>query len=161
FLEPRFLNNASWAFANCPDLNARDPETAVVIAQAAWERVNRQRGRALTGEVANTLGVAHYRNGDSKAAVEALNNSVQLRKGGDSFDFFFLVMAHWRLGEKDKARQRYDEATGNVVVLYSVQTYSNGWGWATPTFKAQRYTSAGVANGSAISVASANLLNAN
>jgi hypothetical protein len=36
--------------------------------------------------------------------------SVQLRKGGDSFDFFFLAMAHWQLNDKDKAREWYDQA---------------------------------------------------
>lgn len=30
--------------------------------------------------------------------------STQLRKGGDSSDFFFLAMALWQLNEKDKAR---------------------------------------------------------
>jgi Flp pilus assembly protein TadD len=60
----------------------------------------------------NTLGVAQYRNGDCKAAIEALNKSVQLSKEGDSnsFDFFFLAMAHWQQGEKDKARAWYEKA---------------------------------------------------
>src|SRR5207248_9060263 len=57
----------------------------------------------------NTLGCAQYRDGDSKAAVAALGKSVELRKGGDAEDFFFLAMAHWQLGEKDKARQWYDK----------------------------------------------------
>ena len=35
---------------------------------------------------------------------------MELRKGGDSFDWFFLAMAHWQLGEKDKAREWYDRA---------------------------------------------------
>lgn len=36
--------------------------------------------------------------------------SVQLSKGGDSSDFFFLAMAHWQLNEKDKARAWYEQA---------------------------------------------------
>ena len=60
--------------------------------------------------IANTLGVAHYRAGDWKAAIAALEKSMELRKGGDSFDWFFLAMAHWQLGEKDKAREWYDRA---------------------------------------------------
>ena len=35
---------------------------------------------------------------------------MELRMGGDSADWFFLAMAHWQLGEKDKARQWYDRA---------------------------------------------------
>ena len=45
-----------------------------------------------------------------KAAIAALEKSVTLRKGGDSFDWFFLAMAHWQLGEKGEARKWYDQA---------------------------------------------------
>ena len=48
--------------------------------------------------------------GDWKAAIAALEKSMELRKGGDSNDWFFLAMAHWQLGEKDKAREWYDRA---------------------------------------------------
>ena len=62
------------------------------------------------GSWRHTLGVAHYRAADWKAAVEALNKSMQLRGGGDSFDWFFLAMAQWQLGKKDEARKWYDRA---------------------------------------------------
>jgi uncharacterized protein HemY len=58
----------------------------------------------------NTLGAAHYRAGDWKAAVTALEKSMELRKGGDAGDWFFLAMAHWQLGDKEQARQWYDKA---------------------------------------------------
>jgi tetratricopeptide (TPR) repeat protein len=58
----------------------------------------------------NTLGVAHYRTGDWQAAIAALDKSMALGRGGDSIDWFFLAMAHWRLGNKDEARQRYVRA---------------------------------------------------
>lgn len=35
---------------------------------------------------------------------------MQLRNGGDSNDWFVLAMAHWRLGDKDEARRRFDQA---------------------------------------------------
>ena len=35
---------------------------------------------------------------------------MELRKGGDANDWFFLAMAHWQLGEKEKARQWHDRA---------------------------------------------------
>ena len=63
------------------------------------------------GTFQNTLGVAHYRAGDWKAAITALEKSMELRKGGDSFDWFFLAMSHEQLGDKEKARQWYDRAT--------------------------------------------------
>ena len=35
---------------------------------------------------------------------------MALRKGGDAYDWFFLAMAHWQLGEKGKAREWYNRA---------------------------------------------------
>jgi Flp pilus assembly protein TadD len=58
----------------------------------------------------NTLGVAFYRAGDWKASADALKKSMQLRKGGDSFDWFFLAMAYWQLGQKDEARNWYKKS---------------------------------------------------
>jgi tetratricopeptide (TPR) repeat protein len=97
-------NNLAWLLATCPDVKLRDPGQAVAHAQKAVELASG------SGTFWNTFGVAQYRNGAWKAAVEALMKSVQLGKGGDSFDFFFLAMAHWQLGEKDKARTWYDRA---------------------------------------------------
>ena len=58
----------------------------------------------------NTLGVALYRAGEWKEAVEALGKSMELSKGGDSFDWFFLAMTHWQLGDRNHARTWYDRA---------------------------------------------------
>ncbi len=58
----------------------------------------------------STLGVCLYRAGDWKTAIEALKKSRDLRNGGDSFDWFFLAMAHWQLREKENARRWYDQA---------------------------------------------------
>jgi hypothetical protein len=54
--------------------------------------------------------VAHYRAGDWNASLEALKQSMEVRRGGDAFDWFFLAMAHWQLGDKEKARKWYDQA---------------------------------------------------
>src|SRR5262249_551464 len=57
----------------------------------------------------NTLGAAHYRAADWKNALAALEKSMDLRKGGDSFDWFFLAMTHWQLANKQEARKWYDK----------------------------------------------------
>src|SRR5262249_29536698 len=63
------------------------------------------------GNYWNTLGVAHYRAGHWKDAIEPLTKSMELMKGQmESFDTFFLAMANWRIDEKEKARQWYDRA---------------------------------------------------
>jgi tetratricopeptide (TPR) repeat protein len=66
------------------------------------------------GDFWNTLGVAHFRAGEWQAAVAALNQSMQLRKGGDSADWFFLAMAHWRRSDWDQARNWYDKAVAGM-----------------------------------------------
>ena len=62
------------------------------------------------GDCRNTLGVAYYRNGDDRAAIDELEKAMSLRKGGDSFDWFVLAMAHCRLGDRDKARRWFERA---------------------------------------------------
>jgi serine/threonine protein kinase/tetratricopeptide (TPR) repeat protein len=90
--------------ATCPNVKVRNPSRAVELAKKAVELDPNE------GDYWNTLGVAHYRGGDGKAAVAALEKSMGLRKGGDSLDWYFLAMAHWQLGEKEEARKWYDRA---------------------------------------------------
>jgi tetratricopeptide (TPR) repeat protein len=97
-------NTLARLFATCPDPRFRDTGKAVRFAQKAVELAPAE------GNCWNTLGAAHYRAGEWKLALEALNKSMGLRKGGDSYDWFFLAMAHWQLGEKEKARAWYERA---------------------------------------------------
>jgi len=54
-------------------------------------------------EIYNTLGLAEYRNDHWDEAVSALNRAIELDKGAQPLDFFFLAMAHWRRGDKSEA----------------------------------------------------------
>src|SRR5262249_19322001 len=101
---PGVFNELAWLLATSPVAAERDPSRAVALARMAVGR------SPQAGVYWNTLGAAHYRAGDCQAAVGALNKSVQLRSGGDAFDWFFLAMAHWKLGNKDEARKWYDRA---------------------------------------------------
>ena len=94
---PGECNHAAWLLANCEDLDLRDPKRAVGLALQAVEHVPQE------GAFWNTLGVAHYRAGNWTAATEALRRSMELRSGGDAYDWFFLAMAHQHLGESEKA----------------------------------------------------------
>jgi tetratricopeptide (TPR) repeat protein len=97
-------NNLAWLLASSPNLKFRDPKRAAKLAKIAVELAPKE------GTYWNTLGVANYRAGDWNAAITALEKSMELRKGGDSFDWFFLAMVHWQLGEKDKARTWFNQA---------------------------------------------------
>jgi tetratricopeptide (TPR) repeat protein len=100
----RSLNDLAWTLVSCPDAKLRDPNRAVELAKKAVERSPKD------GMSQNTLGVAYYRAGNWRTAIQALEKSMELRNGGDSFDWFFLAMAHWQLGEKDEAKKWYDRA---------------------------------------------------
>ena len=97
-------NNDAWQLATNPDTRLRDPHRSVELAQKAVKLA------PSVGIFWNTLGVASYRAGDWKAAELALRKSMNLRGGGDSWDWFVLAMAHWQLGAKDEARWRYAQA---------------------------------------------------
>jgi eukaryotic-like serine/threonine-protein kinase len=98
------LNTLAWHLTTCPDIKLRDSAQAIRLAQQAL-----QLGEQV-GMVWNTLGVAQYRAGESKEAIESLGKSMVLRNGGDAFDWFFLAMAHEKLGHRDEARKWYDRA---------------------------------------------------
>ena len=98
-----FANNLAWLLATCPRAELQDAHRSVTLAQRAVLL------EAQTGEYWNTLGVAYYRAGQWTPAVDALEKSMRYQ-GGNSWDWFFLAMAHWRLGEQDKARQCYEQA---------------------------------------------------
>jgi hypothetical protein len=106
-LDPKYAaphNNMAWLRATCPDAKHRDPKQAVELAQKAVELAPKVWGYW------NTLGAAYYRNGDWRAAVTALRKSTELQNGDNSFDSFFLAMAHGQLGEKAEARAWYAKA---------------------------------------------------
>jgi tetratricopeptide (TPR) repeat protein len=94
----------AWFFATCPEAKVRDPAEAVRLAKKAVELAPWEAGYW------NTLGVAQYRAADWKAAVAALDKSVQMGKGGDAADWVFLAMAHCKLGNRAEARKWYDRA---------------------------------------------------
>jgi serine/threonine protein kinase/Flp pilus assembly protein TadD len=83
-----------------------DPDRAVQLAKQAVARSHRN------GTYWSTLGIALCRAGKPDKAVFALEQSVALRSGGAPLDWFFLAMAHARLGAKDKAGRWYDKAAG-------------------------------------------------
>jgi uncharacterized protein HemY len=98
------LNNLTWRLATSPYPKVRNPRKAIELAEEVVE-LSPQKGIFW-----NTLGVARYRSGDWQGAVDALNRSMQLRQGGDGFDWLFLAMTHWQLGHQEQARKYYQQA---------------------------------------------------
>jgi serine/threonine protein kinase/Flp pilus assembly protein TadD len=102
--DPNTLNSLAWLLATANNLNHRAPQRAVELAKRAVELAPRE------ANIWNTLGVAQYSAGQWQPAIDSLEKSMTLRKGGDASDWFFLAMAHWQLDHKDGARQWYDKA---------------------------------------------------
>jgi serine/threonine protein kinase/tetratricopeptide (TPR) repeat protein len=118
------LNNLAWSFATFADASARNATLAVELAKKGIELDPQNE------QLSNTLGVAYYRAGKWQDAIEWLEKSMKirisgnvgdpsnrgfdqllkLRHGGDSFDWFFLAMAHWQLDHKDEARKWHAKA---------------------------------------------------
>jgi serine/threonine protein kinase/tetratricopeptide (TPR) repeat protein len=97
-------NGLAWFLVTCPYVPLRDPIEGVKQAQKAVELLPNY------GNAWNTLGTAYYCARSWKEAIAALEKSMQLHKGRDGYDWFYLAMVHWQLGDKEKARQWFDRA---------------------------------------------------
>jgi serine/threonine protein kinase/Flp pilus assembly protein TadD len=92
-------NCLAWFLATCPEPSRRDACEAVRLTKNAIAAAPEE------GNLWNTLGVAQYRDGDFKAAVESLKKSMALHGGGDAYDWLFLAMACWKLDDREEARR--------------------------------------------------------
>jgi tetratricopeptide (TPR) repeat protein len=101
------INDLAWFLATVPDVKLRDPRRAVELAATA------ARTAPKTADWWGTLGTARYQSGDPKGAIADLEQAIRLRNPVDprnAYEGFFLAMAHWRLGEKNKARSWFDRS---------------------------------------------------
>lgn len=97
-------NDLAWLLANAPDPAVRDSARAIALASKATE------ANPNCATYWNTLGVAHYRAGDFKAAIATLGRAIDLTKGGTAFDHVFLAMAHAQLGDPEQAQHWFEHA---------------------------------------------------
>ena len=109
----RCMADYAWMLAATADPGYHDPHRAIELASELIKNSPKVR------DVWTTLGVAHYRAGDWNDAIAALEKSEAAAPGlFTAANGFFLAMAYYRLGEKEKGRQWYSKA------LQSVETAS-------------------------------------
>ncbi len=97
-------NNLAWQFVTAPEA-LRDVNAALPLAEKA---VRLEPERAL---YRNTLGVAYYRAGRYREAVEVLRANLDKQEDAAlAFDLYFLAMSHHRLDETARARDYFDWA---------------------------------------------------
>jgi len=114
------LGKKGWDLANSPDPKLRDPKRAV---EASTEAVELAPQSILAWQY---LGWVQYRAGNSKASIEALENSCKLEKGGDCGQWIVMSLAHGKLAtekelpeqerdrHKTEARRWYDQAVKQI-----------------------------------------------
>ena len=94
-------NVLAWWSATDPYSPYRESGEGVQLAELAVS------AQPEVADYRNTLGVAHYRAGNIKTALDALNKAVELRGEPNSLDGLFLAMAHQQLGQTSEARRWY------------------------------------------------------
>lgn len=106
----RDLANCCWAIAagllESPRPKSGPPRRALEFAKRSVELDDRVPRHWCV------LGAAQYRAGNWGDARETLEKVLQLNdRGSEAFAWFYLAMAHWRLGNKVEARAWYDKGT--------------------------------------------------
>jgi serine/threonine protein kinase/WD40 repeat protein len=97
-------NNLAWVYLTAPEA-LREVQAAVPLAEKA---VRLESGNA---SYRNTLGVAYYRAGRYREAVEVLRPNLEDQADERlASDLYFLAMSYQRQGETARARDYYDWA---------------------------------------------------
>jgi Tfp pilus assembly protein PilF len=87
---------------DCPVDGLRDPPRAVQLARKALEVEPRSSSVWVS--------VAHYRQGEWKAAVIAVTKGLRQPAADTGLGLFCLALSFARLGDEDQARRSYEQA---------------------------------------------------
>jgi tetratricopeptide (TPR) repeat protein len=97
------LNALAWYLVSVPDSRQRRPAEALQLSRKAVKEAPN------VATDYNTLGLSEYRNNLWDEAITTLNKSLEMNKGKDPTDFFFLAMAHAKRGENGEAEHFFQE----------------------------------------------------
>ena len=96
-------NERAWKLVVSPDEGLETHEEATDLAQKAI-------AIQPLADYLTTLGAAHYRAGNWKSSIDAIQHSMASRPVTDPNDCLFLAMNYWQLDNQEKARQWYERA---------------------------------------------------
>ena len=98
------LNSAAWIIAAYDEPPVRDLARALAFAEKATKRTPDSQAYW------NTLGVIQYRCGEWEKALGSFRKSVTLPSGENCFNWLFLAMTEFQLGEHETASQWHQKA---------------------------------------------------
>jgi serine/threonine protein kinase/WD40 repeat protein len=102
--DPQNCNSLAWYYLMAPESFRNVPEALTLAKKAVELDPTNPNSR-------NTLGLARYRAGDYRAAVEILRDNVDRQEDRYvALDLYFLAMSHHQLGDSARARDYYDWA---------------------------------------------------
>jgi tetratricopeptide (TPR) repeat protein len=102
--DPLACNDLAWAYLTAPE-PLRDVKAALPLAQKA------ARLAPENAVFRNTLGLAYYRAGKYREAIDTLRPRLAAQEDWClAFDLYFLAMSHARLGETARAQDYFDWA---------------------------------------------------
>jgi serine/threonine protein kinase len=107
------LQSSAWFLSLFQDERFRDPPRALECARrlvAMTSEQDNRRSYSFGRRPLFTLGLAEYRMGNLDAARKALERSMELREGGDAYEWFVLSMVMARHGDMNRARELHREA---------------------------------------------------
>ena len=107
----RIKPNIAFAHGNLATFLALHPDPANRHAVAALEHA--QKAVELepgTGSFVNTLAIAQYRAGLRDRALASFRKSIELNRGGDPYDWFFLAMIEHERANAAEAAHWFDKA---------------------------------------------------
>jgi Flp pilus assembly protein TadD len=99
----------------------RDPQRAIQLATEALKAVQDNTGNGAESKEScwSALARAQFRAEQYEAALSSFEkaNVMKLNSADDSFDAFFLAIAHHKLGHKQEARRWYERGLAWKIVL--------------------------------------------
>lgn len=104
-----YVRQRVWLLANCPDLELRDPAAAVRLAEGLTRRLPEN------ARYWSLLGLAHCRDGNSRAAIAAATAAQRLRTTPCGSDDCVLALACLALGEEAAAAKHFAAAESRLM----------------------------------------------
>ncbi len=97
-------NSLAWAVVKKPDRSVQERSEALEHARRAVALSPKE------GSFRTTLALAEYRAGHWAESIAAAEQAIALTKDGDASNGFFLALALWQQGVKDRSRSFFDQA---------------------------------------------------